>query len=420
MRTRSHPGTQPSGPAVDRVAERVRLSHAQARASLRLVLAFLAAAGVAGVAGAPRWVVVHLFLAGAVVQAIGGVSLMLTVTWSAAAAPSDGWARIQRWATAAGAAGVVVARGFDLPTPVLAAAGSTFLAGLALLAVLLVTTFRTGTEPRYGPAVAGYVAALVAAAVAGGLGIALASGATGVGGGDLRSAHLALNLLGFVGGVIAATLPFFASTVVRSKMAPVATPRRLTATVAAHVTAVWVTAAGFLAGSRPLAVAGLLGVAAAVAAVLGALPRPTLRQWRFAGPRLVALWAGGAWWVMTLLASAVDVAAGHPLLVGRWLGVLVAAGFGQVLWASLAYLLPMLRGGGHQRLADGFAATRSWVGLAAVNLAGATFALGAPARWTAAALTIWAVDAAWRAVRVGTTRAERPPSPLARTAARAA
>jgi hypothetical protein len=104
----------------------------------------------------------------------------------------------------------------------------------------------------------------------------------------------------------------------------------------------------------------------------------------------------------------VDAATGRSVLAGRWLLVLVVAGYGQILWGSLAYLLPMLRGGGHRRLGEGFAVTRSWIGLGAVNVAGACLAAGLPDAIAGAAIAVWALDAAWRAARVGTARADRP------------
>jgi hypothetical protein len=68
-----------TSPAMVRgAADRVRVSHTQTRITLRIALGFVAAAAVAAVAGDGRWLVLHLFLAGAVALAISGVSLMLT------------------------------------------------------------------------------------------------------------------------------------------------------------------------------------------------------------------------------------------------------------------------------------------------------------------------------------------------------
>jgi hypothetical protein len=84
------------------------------------------------------------------------------------------------------------------------------------------------------------------------------------------------------------------------------------------------------------------------------------------------------------------------------LQALVIGGFAQILVASLAYLGPVLRGGGHRRLTAGFATTRSWVSLAAGNTA-ALAALVGHGPTLAAALAIWLTDVAIRAGRLLTS-----------------
>jgi hypothetical protein len=87
-------------------ADRIQLSHARTRTTLRLALAFIATAALTGAIGTDRWLPIHLFLAGGVMLAISGVSLMSTVTWSAAPAPPDRWVAVQRWLEASAAVGV--------------------------------------------------------------------------------------------------------------------------------------------------------------------------------------------------------------------------------------------------------------------------------------------------------------------------
>ncbi|MGV3759933.1 MAG: hypothetical protein ACO1PW_10405, partial [Actinomycetota bacterium] len=351
--------------------DRVRTSHRQTRPTIRWALGFLAAGALAALAGEGSWLALHLVLAGAVILAISGVSLMLTVTWSAAPAPPDGWVRAQRGLIVVGAAGVAVGRHMDLPVGIVGIAGGAHLAGLLLLSGLLWITVVRGVERRFDAAVVAYEAALLAGLGGLGLGIAMAVDAPTV---ALRATHVAVNLLGLVGLVVGGTLPFFAATVGRSRMAPHATPRRLLVTTTALAGALLAAALGLVAEQDGLARAGLLAYAAAVLAVVSALPRPTRRQLRWAGPRLLGLWAGALWWVGAVVGVAGDV--GDPLpMSGRWITVLVVAGYLQILWGSLAYLVPMLRGGGHERLSAGFATTRSWLGLAAANAAGAALAL---------------------------------------------
>lgn len=390
--------------------DRVPLSHAQTRATTRLVLAYVVAAAALAVFAAvrdwpdPRWPVLHLFLAGAVVLAISGVSLMLTVTWTNGPAPPGPAVLAQRLAIAIGAFGVVVGRRSGAPAAVVGTAGGLYLAGLVGLAVLLVVTARRGTVRRFDPAVASYVAAIAVGIGGTAAGTALASGATTV---ELRPVHLVANLLGLVGLVIGGTMPFFAATVGRSKMLPGATRSILFGILAWQVAALAVVVVSF-ASDRPDPAAGGLGAyALGVLAVLSRLPRPTKRQLTWAGPRTVALWLGGLWWTVAVAASAIDVTADRVAFGGRWLEVLVVAAYGQVLWGSLAYLLPMLRGGGHQLLGEGFATTRSWLGLTAVNVAGVALVVRAMPV-AGVAIAVWVLDAAWRASRIGTTKAERP------------
>jgi nitrite reductase (NO-forming) len=312
---------------------------------------------------------------------------------------------MQRWAVAVGAAGVAVGRAGGLPHAVVDTAGSLYLAGLVGLAVLLVRTARRGVERRFDPAVAAYLAALAAGLAGVAIGIAMAAGSPTP---QLRATHATVNLLGLVGLVVSGTLPFFAATVGRSRMSPRATRARLAAALVWQVATLAVGAAGLAADSGTVGAIGLVAYALGVLLTLDSVPRPTRRQLNWAGPRLVGLWAGTVWWAVAVAATAVDAAAGRPVLSGRWLLVLVIAGYGQVLWGSLAYLLPMLRGGGHRRLGEGFGVTRSWPGLAAVNVAGACLATALSDALAAAAVAVWAVDAAWRAARVGTTRAQRP------------
>lgn len=376
---------------------RVREAQAQARVSLALGAAFALAAVVAAVAPADtgRWLPVHLFFGGTVVLAISGASMLFTVTWSAAPAPPPGVLAVQRGLVAAGIAAIAVGREADLGDAMVVAGASAFLAGLALLAVALVGTVRRGPERRFDAAVGWYVAALVAGLVAGPMGAAMAIGR----GGDLRAAHLCLNLFGLVGLVIAGTLPSFAATAARSRMAPHATPRRHALILAWQVAALAVSAGALGAGHDALAAAGLLAYAVGIVAIALLLPRAGRSKLEWAGPRLLGLWCGIAWWVVCVIAAAVTVARDRAVLADRWLVVLTVAGFAQILWASYAYLVPMLRGGGHERLSEGFATTRSWVGLGAVNTAGIAAVVDVPPL-TGAAVTVWLVDAAWRAVRL--------------------
>lgn len=395
-----------AGSSTRGAADRVKRAHAQARRGLRMALCFIGSAAVAAVLDGTTWLAVHLFLAGGMLLAISSVSLMLTVTWAAAPAPPDRLVIAQQLAAAVGAAGVGIGRRFGLNTAVVGAAGTIYLAALVGLAALLVTTARRGVERRFDPAVAAYVTALAFGFVGVALGIASAIGTSTA---PRRSAHVTVNVLGLVGLVIAGTLPFFAATVGRARMARHATPARLYATTAWLTAALAAAAAATLAGHYRTAGVALIGYAAGILAVLWLAPRPTRRQLRWAGPRLVALWAGAGWWTSAVVTTAVALLDGHAATFGRpWLAVLVVAGYAQILWGSLAYLLPMLRGGGHELLGAGFATTRSWLGLVAANVAGVALVADA-APVAAGSIAVWVLDATSRAVRVGIGGAARRP-----------
>lgn len=114
------------------------------------------------------------------------------------------------------------------------------------------------------------------------------------------------------------------------------------------------------------------------------------------------------WWAIAVAATALDATSTERVVFdGRWVLVVVLGGYAQILWGSLAYLMPMLRGGDPERLSAGFAMTRSWVGLAAARGAAVSVAVMLPAEATAAAIAAWVLDSTWRAGQVGTARASR-------------
>ena len=78
------------------------------------------------------------------------------------------------------------------------------------------------------------------------------------------------------------------------------------------------------------------------------------------------------------------------------LAALAVGGIAQVLVASLAYLGPMLRAGGHERLSAGFATTRSWTSLLVGNLAAVAILVEADPV-AAALIAAWALELALRA-----------------------
>lgn len=398
----SAPGAPTDGPAPTArgAAGRVAEVHAQTRRGLVLTTAFVIVAVVVSVLTGTGivswWVPLHLFVVGAVLTAVSAVTQMLAVTWSAAPAAGARMAATQRWLLAGGAIALVVGRESDR-TWLFAAGGVAVVVSMLALMVILVRIRGEAITPRFGPAIEAYVAAVVAGAIGMAIGVLLGTGADVTNPAALRQVHLTLNLFGLVGLVVAATLPFFSATQVRSKMSPRATPRTMRAVFASLAAATAVSAAGQLA-SRPVVAAVGLGIyAVGLIAIAAMLPIYTRRGLSWAGPRVVQMGAGLAWWIAMTAALAVADATGTD----AWflLQALVIGGFAQILVASLAYLGPVLRGGGHRRLSAGFAVTRSWISVVVGNVA-AIAALMGRGEVLVAALVVWLIDVVVRALRL--------------------
>lgn len=389
-------------PAVNRGAPgRVVEAHAQARRGLLVAAGFVVAAVVAGITrgGTGWWLPLHLFVVGALLSAISATTQMLAVTWSAAPAAGPLVATAQRWVLAAGAIALVVGRETDQAW-LFVTGGATVVAAMLGLASMLVRIRRQAFTPRFAPAIEAYVAAAVAGATGMSIGILIGAGRAGARAVDLRDVHLVLNVFGLIGLVIAGTLPYFAATQVRSKMSPRATPTAMRVTCAALAVATAVAATGHLVDRPGVVAGGLIIYVLGLLAIAATLPIYARRRLRWGGPRVVQLATGVAWW--SAMTVALAVAAVRETGDRAVLQALVIGGFAQILVASLAYLGPVLRGGGHRRLAAGFAITRSWVSLAAGNVA-ALAALIGHGPTLAGALAIWLTDILIRAGRLLTT-----------------
>jgi len=374
---------------------RVANVHAQTRHGLIVSAGFTLVAFATALTrvGVGWWMPLHLFVVGGLLSAISATTQMLAVTWSAAPPARSGVAAAQRWALAAGAIVLVVGHQTD-HTLVFLAGGVTVVVAMLALASILIDVRRQAVTERFVPAIEAYVAAVAAGTVGMSLGIVLGAGRAGDRAVELRGAHLVLNIFGLVGLVIAGSLPYFAATQVRSKMSRQATPAAIRSTVVVLGAMTAAAATGQLLDRRWVIVGGLIGYAAGLIGIAAMLPVYTTSRLRWAGPRVLQLLSGIGWWVVTTVALGVAIVrdAGDRTI----LQALVIGGYCQILVASLAYLGPVLRGGGHRRLTAGFAITRSWVSLAAGNAAAVAALLGERAI-LGAALAVWLADIALRA-----------------------
>jgi hypothetical protein len=341
------------------------------------------------------WLPLHLFLIGALLLAISGATQLLAVTWSASPAPADAAAATQRWLLAGATVALAVVREARASRWLLALAGAAVVGALLLLGALLVQVRARAVVDRYTPAIDAYLLAIAFGAGGSVAGIALANGAFDDSYAAARAAHLAINLLGLVGLVVAGTLPYFVATQARLKQSPSYTPTRLRAVVTWMALASAAVALALVAEHPGAAAVASFAYAAGIAALAWQLPVPGRKQFDWAGARLAQLFTGMAWWAIAVVLFGLHHLTGHPSERAA-VTTLVVGGYAQLLLASLAYFGPVLRGGGHVRLAAGFSTTRSWFGLGAANVAALGAALARP--WVfGVAIALWALDTLVRA-----------------------
>ena len=295
-----------------------------------------------------RWLLVHLLLLGAVTNAI--------LVWSAHFAhallknpPASRRGEAIRL-VALNAGVVAVVAGIVTTMWPLTLAGAVIVGGaVAAHGISLAHQARTALPSRFGASVRYYVAASVALPVGATLGTLLARHPAADVHGRLVVAHVAANVLGWVGLTVLGTLLTLWPTILRTRMAEGAERQSRQALPALLVSLAAVVVAALLGTLlvTALAVLGYLGAA------LWSL-RPMLAAARSRAPQSYAAWsvlAATGWlvvslgWLAGLLATAPDwVAAGEA---AHRVAVPLAGGFAaQVLLGALTYLLPVVRGGG--------------------------------------------------------------------------
>lgn len=391
------PGSRPEPP---------RPRHGRARwhtIANAVVLGWLALTAAAAVAGgwlpAPRWLALHVFLLGAVSNAIVTWTEHFAVALLRLAEPPARWRAVRLVALNAGIAGVLTGASSG-PVIVGVAGAAVVVAVVAAHAVSLVVWSRGALGGRFSHVVAWYVAAGAALAAGGTIGAVMLSGhVTGPAEERLVAAHVHVNLLGWVGLAVLGTLFTLWPTVLRTQVADgVGRVARLSVRMA--VPGLAAAAGGLLAGARWVAALGLLLYATAAALTLV----PFLRTARRRPPHTAAsfmLAAGTVWFVVAVAADLVVVATRPPERVAEVIETAlpaVLAGFvGQTLVGALTFLLPVVLGGGPAVLKrTGALLERGWrVRLAAVNagLVTAVLPVPGPVRTVAWGLVVAALAA---------------------------
>ena len=241
----------------------------------------------------------------------------------------------------------------------------TVLVSVAVLwhAVHLVAVLRGALPSRFRVVTHTYVAASLFLPVGVVFGAALALGLPEEWHGRLLVAHLASNLLGWVGLTVVGTLVTFWPTMLRTRMDDRA-ERLARQALPILVAGLVVLVAGALLGWRPLALAGVVGYALGLLWWGGALARPLLAKGlhEFAP---ASVWAALVWgmagivWVAALLALAPSWGSLGDVfpLVG---GVLAVGFAAQLLSGALSYLIPSVMGGGPRVVRAGQAWFDRW------------------------------------------------------------
>lgn len=338
------------------------------------------------------WVPLHLAFAGAATTAIAAL-LPFFAAALVVAPPARPSIRIGGIALVAiGALAVIAAHGFASGQAIPAAlAGGTFLGGLGLVGLAAFTAVRGALGPRRRLVELAYGLALANVAVGATIATLLIGGNPAVGGawGMLKPAHAWLNLVGFAGLVVQATLLHLAPTIAGARIRTRVSARIAVIGIAAGAPTI---AFSFITGIDLAARAGALvvlaGGLAAAAHGLVIHDDPGRGSWttdagwhRFtsgsvllgqiwfglglalAATRLLVFGATPASWAMTLIIG--------PLVIGGALQILIGA---------LAHLTPTVGPGDPVRHASQRQLLGRWanarIGLLNLGAAGAAVGFG--------------------------------------------
>ncbi len=327
-------------------------------AHLAPAVALAGAYGVAGLGwalagdGLPggRWLAVHLFTLGVVSNLILAMTEHFASTLTRAARDGRSWQRLALFNV--GALSVVV--GVPLALRAVVVAGAVLAtAAVSWLYLTLRQQRRQALGARFAFVVRAYERAAAAFLHGAVLGAVLGAGlVSGEWYGAVRLAHLTVNVLGWAGLVLLATVVFFGPTMLRAKMAPnaqrwaVPALRHGATALTVGVVALIVTGApgGVGVGARVVAALALAGYATAVTAVCLPVLRSAGRAVPSAHGRMIS--AVCVWFPLAVWAGVVVLALDEAALLAV-LGLMLLIGvLGQAIVASLGYLLPMVGGAG--------------------------------------------------------------------------
>jgi nitrite reductase (NO-forming) len=337
-------------PSSDRRVVRRDLDRRIAVGGIGVALGFIAAAPVSIALGGATWTTLHLLLAGAAGTAIAATMPFFAAALSVAP-PAPPWLRIATLGLLApGAVMIAVAVPGAGRTAALLGAGI-YLLGLVGLFAATLLPVRRGLGARHGAIVDGYLVAVAFVIVGVGLVLALLHDVAPVvrAWALLKPAHAWLNLIGFVGLVLAATFLHLIPTVLAARIAAGPLPRMAIGGLAIGVA---LTAGGFALGSdvavRGGALVTLVGAATVPAYVRATAGQHGRGRWttelawhRFVTGTLVA----SAGWFAIGVGAAALLAVVHGAAAEGWslavVGVpLVVGSVLQAIVGSTVHVLP--------------------------------------------------------------------------------
>lgn len=298
-----------------------------------------------------RWIVVHIFTLGVLTTLISTFSRHFAARFTATTAFASRPAAATAWTLLLVGSIMTMltgrATGTHLPLA-LGSVGIMVVIGANLL--VLRRHRRHAVATRFVWIVRQYEHAHVAFLAAAGLGGALGAGwLPGTLFVAARNAHIRLNVLGWAGLTVLATLVVFGPALLRVRIAPQAAVRAA-AGLATATFGLWIAAAGFFllsvsgdAGpARLLTAGGLLAYGYGVVTIA----RPLVRAGRTTdrSPLRWAVVASLAWFVVAIAVDVVLVAFASPGWSQQRSAMILLGALTQLIIAVLAHIGPMLRG----------------------------------------------------------------------------
>lgn len=299
---------------------------------------------------APRWLLIHLLLLGALSHAILVWSqYFATALLKRVVTVQERRRQSLRLGLMNAGAVVVVAGVLTELWPVTLAGALLVAAAAAWHGLWLYRSLRGSLPSPFAASVRYYIAAACFLPIGAGLGTWISSGLASPLHERLTLAHALVNLLGWVGLTVAGTLITLWPTMLRTRIAPNAA-LRLRRALPVLVIAVLVAAGAAAAGQLLLAALGVLGYLAG----LGMTAAPFIHAAKAKPPRSFAtlsVLSAVCWWVGTMLWTLYALATSRDWTqMGQHFDTIapyLAAGFGaQILLGALSYLVPVVLGGG--------------------------------------------------------------------------